>query len=52
VSVKEALSDLPPLDAGEDGSNNQYVTEPTSDYQLLMRGVITAEDYIGRIKRV
>lgn len=50
VSVKEALSDLPPLNAGENGSNNQYLTEPTSNYQLLMRGVITAERYISQIK--
>jgi len=50
ANVMEALSDLPPLGAGEDGSNRQYVTKPTNDYQLLMRGVITAENYITRIK--
>jgi DNA (cytosine-5)-methyltransferase 1 len=49
VSVKNALSDLPPIAAGEDGSRLQYVSAPISDYQSLMRGVMTAEEYIARI---
>lgn len=50
TSAKEALSDLPPVNAGEDGSGKQYATAPASDYQSLMRSVITAEEYISRIK--
>ncbi len=50
TSAKEALSDLPTVYAGEDGSGKQYATAPESDYQSFMRGAITAEVYIARIK--
>lgn len=49
VSVLEALDDLPSLVAGEDGSSLPYATEPTSDYQLLMRGLIAAPEYWRRL---
>ncbi|HCD1507950.1 TPA: DNA cytosine methyltransferase, partial [Escherichia coli] len=38
VSVKDALSDLPPLQHGEDGSGKYYIHHPENDYQLFMRG--------------
>lgn len=50
VSVKQALSDLPPAEPGEDASCKHYVSEPTSNYQLLMRGKITAQEYIESLK--
>lgn len=50
VNVRDALSDLPAVVAGEDGSSKHYVTAPTSDYQSLMRGMISAEEYIARLK--
>lgn len=37
VSVRDALSDLPPLRAGEDGSGLAYVSPPRSSYQARMR---------------
>jgi DNA (cytosine-5)-methyltransferase 1 len=50
VSVEEALSDLPPLKAGEDGRKLTYVSEPTTAYQALMRGLISASEYLHRIQ--
>lgn len=47
VNVKEAISDLPPLKAGEDKSGSAYLTEPQNPYQKLMRGTTTPEDYIA-----
>lgn len=50
VSVYEALSDLPQLVPGEDGSAKDYLCRPATPYQRLMRGVIQAEDYISSLK--
>ncbi len=38
VTVSEALSDLPPLIPGEDGSAKDYLCQPQSPYQQFMRG--------------
>lgn len=46
VSVEEALSDLPVIAAGEDGTCLEYRTGPASLYQSLMRGFITPSEYI------
>ena len=46
VSVRTALSDLPPLAPGEDGSCKPYVVAPQSTYQGLMRGVISPDEYL------
>jgi DNA-cytosine methyltransferase len=46
ISVEEALSDLPRLSPGEDGSNKQYCHQPKTLYQKLMRGEIDVEQYI------
>lgn len=45
VSVEEALSDLPSLRAGEDGSHKEYNYQPKTDYQKFMRGYISADEY-------
>ena len=45
VSVIEALDDLPPLSAGEDGSSLAYMGNPATDYQSLMRGRLDALTY-------
>jgi Alw26I/Eco31I/Esp3I family type II restriction m6 adenine DNA methyltransferase len=50
VSVKDALSDLPPLHPGEDGSYADYVSEPQHPYQSLMRSVIFVEEYLTAIR--
>ena len=50
VSVKEAFSDLPPISDAEDGSMKPYVTPPTSNYQKLMRGVISPEQFLRKIR--
>ncbi len=51
VSVEEALSDLPPLAAGEDGSGKPYLFSPVNVYQALMRGLLSPQEYIARIKQ-
>lgn len=49
ISVVEALADLPMLTAGQDGSLLPYASEPKTDYQLLMRGQISALEYTQRL---
>lgn len=46
VTVSDALSDLPPLIPGEDGSTKDYLCEPLHAYQRFMRGLISAEEYL------
>jgi DNA (cytosine-5)-methyltransferase 1 len=50
VSVEEALSDLPPLKAGGDGRQLPYASEPLTAYQALMRGLISASEFLNRIQ--
>jgi DNA (cytosine-5)-methyltransferase 1 len=42
ISVAEALGDLPPLVAGEDGSSQEYRAPARTPYQKLMRGELDA----------
>ena len=37
INVWNSLSDLPKLNAGEDGNGKPYLHEPQNEYQLLMR---------------
>jgi|SRR5665213_839323 len=46
--VADALGDLPPLIAGQDGSTLPYRYLPESDYQAYARGTLSAADYIAR----
>jgi len=46
ISVGEAISDLPPIKQSEDGSHLNYICDPQTHYQKLMRGLITPEEYI------
>lgn len=46
ISVASALSDLPPVTAGEDGSGLGYLCDPASTYQLFARGNITPQTYL------
>jgi DNA (cytosine-5)-methyltransferase 1 len=46
VTVSEALSDLPPLTPGEDGSVKDYLCQPRCPYQQFVRGDMSAEEYI------
>lgn len=46
VSVGEALSDLPALSAGMDGSGLNYRTAPQTSYQRLMRGNMDASAFV------
>ena len=48
LSVAEAISDLPPLRPGQDGSNLVYSSSPSNDFQRLMRGTIKVEDFLLR----
>jgi len=48
-SVKDALDDLPPLNPGQDGGDLGYKHAPSTPYQELMRGEITAEVYLKKI---
>ena len=47
VSVSEAIDDLPAIDAGEDGSDRDYVRAASTPYQRLMRGEISPVDYLA-----
>ena len=49
VSVQEALSDLPSLEPGEDGSSLDYEAPPNSVYQALMRGLLGPDEYLKMI---
>jgi DNA (cytosine-5)-methyltransferase 1 len=49
VTVRDALSDLPPLAPGEDGSTKEYLCEPLHPYQRFMRGIISAEEYLATL---
>lgn len=49
ISVRDALDDLPSLKQGEDGSRLPYRTAPTTSYQALMRGLLTAPEYLKRL---
>lgn len=49
VTVREALSDLPPLIPGEDGSAKDYLCQPQSPYQQFMRGKISPDEYLATL---
>lgn len=50
VSVADAISDLPQLGPGQDGSCLQYLSKPKTIYQKLMRDIITADEYLSFFK--
>lgn len=50
VTVYESLNDLPPLDPGQDGQNLDYISFPLTDYQKLMRGDISPEQYFHAVR--
>ena len=51
-SVKDALDDLPPLVAGQDGSGLLYRCGPVTDFQKLMRDSMEPHQYLmtGRLQ--
>jgi len=51
VTTYEALSDLPPLKSSQDGENLDYIFSPTTDYQELMRGYISPEQYLNILRK-
>jgi len=46
LTVGEAISDLPPVEPGFDGSMLDYATDPNSAYQALMRSRISPGEYL------
>lgn len=52
VTVEQALSDLPSLQPGEDGSHKAYVHGPRHPYQELMRGIIGPAKFLEAIRVV
>ncbi len=52
VSVSEALSDLPALLPGEDGSGKDYTSPPRNPYQRLMRGIISPNAYLCSLAKL
>lgn len=46
TSVFEALSDLPKIDAGQDGSDLDYCSKPKTNFQKLMRGQMLPEEFL------
>jgi DNA (cytosine-5)-methyltransferase 1 len=51
ISTREALSDLPPLEPGEDGSAYEYRSEPATNFQRFVRGLSTPEDFLDTLRR-
>jgi len=49
ISVEEALSDLPALEPGENGSQKCYLSAPTNPYQAFVRGHISADKYLEQL---
>lgn len=49
VTVSQALDDLPPLKAGQDGSQFDYLGSPETPYQLLMRGGFSPSAYLDEV---
>lgn len=50
VTAAEALGDLPRLEPGQDGSNLQYFTPPRTAFQAFMRGLLSPEMYLERVR--
>ncbi len=50
-SVKDALDDLPALLPGQDGGDLGYRHRAMTPYQALMRGEITAAQYLAKVTR-
>ena len=51
VSVDEALSDLPLVEPGQDGTRLPYASDPRTTYQALMRGLVTPDEFLDSIRR-
>lgn len=49
ITAEDALSDLPPLLSGEDGSKKCYCYEPNHPYQAFMRSQMSVKEYIDVI---
>ena len=50
ISVEDALSDLPKIEPTEDGSEKDYASEPRNEYQRFMRGELTAQEYLNKLR--
>lgn len=48
-TVGAAISDLPPLSPGVDGSTLDYASPPSSTYQELMRGTLDAREFLAKV---
>lgn len=46
ITVGEALSDLPQLEQSQDGTHLPYLCKPKTNFQRLMRGKISPEEFI------
>lgn len=51
VSVMDALDDLPALSPSQDGRSLPYRSAPKTKYQALMRGNISAVEYLGSVRQ-
>lgn len=49
ISTSDALSDLPNLNPGEDGSEKHYRNAPRTPYQRLMRSIITPAEFLSSL---
>lgn len=50
ITVAEALSDLPALGPGEDGSDLEYHDTAQTPYQKLMRGALSPAEFIAKLE--
>lgn len=51
IGVQEALSDLPPLQPGQNGSELTYLCEPRHTYQAFMRSLIKPNEYLEALSK-
>ena len=51
VTAYEALDDLPLLKSSQDGVTLDYNFPPSTDYQKLMRGYISQEQYLNTLRK-
>lgn len=50
ITVSQALSDLPSISSGEDGSYKSYVSDPRNPYQQFVRAQISPAEYLQALK--
>lgn len=50
LTVEQAIGDLPPMTAGGDASQLDYVHTPATPFQAMMRGLMKPADYLSSMR--